>query len=71
MNNKIVTPTFEKEINKVLPFFEQKTFPKNRIIIIIIIEEKSTVDSFYFLNRGILQCILRMSLERKTQSILQ
>lgn len=30
---KKVTPTFEKEINNVLSFFEQKTFSKNQIII--------------------------------------
>lgn len=48
---KILTPTFEKEINNVLSFFEQKTFPKDHVII----EEKSTVDSFYFVNKGILQ----------------
>lgn len=44
-------PSFEKEIQNVLPYFEKQTYAKNQVLI----TEQTAVDSFYFVNTGCLQ----------------
>lgn len=44
-------PTFEKEVGKVLSYFEKQSFPKDYILI----KEGNMVDEFYFVLKGCLQ----------------
>ena len=45
-----LVPGFEKEIEKVLCYFEEQTFPKNHVVI----DEGDSVDRFYFVIKGCL-----------------
>lgn len=46
-----LVPAFEKEVEKVLPYFKKQSFPKNHILI----NEGNAVDEFYFVLKGCLQ----------------
>lgn len=45
-----LVPGFEKEVDKVLCYFEEQTFPKNHVVI----DEGDSVDRFYFVIKGCL-----------------
>ncbi|UFH33508.1 cyclic nucleotide-binding domain-containing protein [Chryseobacterium sp. C-71] len=45
-----LVPGFEKEIDKVLHYFEEQNFPKNHMVI----DEGDFVDQFYFVIKGCL-----------------
>lgn len=45
-----LVPSFEKEVDKVLHYFEEQNFPKNHIVI----DEGNVVDQFYFVIKGCL-----------------
>ena len=43
-----IIPSFEEEIHKVIPYFEQKHFPKDHIVV----DEGDSVEQFYFVIKG-------------------